>query len=237
MIVTIHQPQYLPWLGYFDKADRADIFILLDNVQYKKNDWQNRNKIRTSQGSQWLTVPVISNFGQKIIDVKIDQKQNWQKAHCSAIKLNYGKAKYYEKYISEIEDIYQQKWEYLVDINMILLEKIVGWLGITTRLVRSSKYAVAEESTQRLVDLCLQFDANTYLSGADGEKYLEFEKFKEKNITVTTQDYCHPVYSQLWSVNNNQFSSHMSVLDLLFNHGDDSLKILRNGDSIPGGIS
>ena len=89
MIVTIHQPQYLPWLGYFDKADRADIFVLLDNVQYTKNDWQNRNKIRTSQGAQWLTVPIISNLGQKISDVKIDNTKNWRKAHLNAIKLNY----------------------------------------------------------------------------------------------------------------------------------------------------
>ena len=235
MIVTIHQPHYLPWLGYFDKADRADILILLDDVQYKKNDWQNRNKIRTSQGSQWLTVPIISNFGQKIHEVQIDNSSQWRKAHLRAIELNYGKAKFFEKYIPEITKIYETEWERLIDINMAFLKVLIQWLNIETQIILSSNYQVTEESTQRLVDLCLQFKADTYLSGADGGKYLEFEKFEQNHIKVETQDYCHPVYEQLWCNDNNPFISHMCALDLLFNHGEESLKVLRNGVSTLGG--
>ena len=228
MIVTIHQPQYLPWLGYFDKADRADIFVLLDNVQYTKNDWQNRNKIRTSQGAQWLTVPIISNLGQKISDVKIDNTKNWRKAHLNAIKLNYRKAPFYNQYIAQIESLYDQSWTHLVDINIAFIEKIIGWLNIQTKIVRASSYHAAEESTQRLVDLCVHFKADTYLSGADGGKYLAFEKFAERNIEVQTQNYQHPVYSQLWTkAKSEDFLSHMSVLDLLLNCGEQSINEIR----------
>jgi len=231
MIVTIHQPQYLPWLGYFDKADRADIFILLDDVQYKKNDWQSRNKIRTSQGWQWVTVPIISNFGQKIMDVKIDHKNNWNRSHLNAIKLNYSKAKFFKEYIEEIEEILSKEWECLVDLNIAFIRKIIMWLGVTTKIARSSDYPSEEKSTQRLIDLCLEFDADMYLSGIDGGKYLEFEKFKEKNVEVAMQDYSHPEYFQLWGGQGNPFLSHLSVLDLLFNHGSESLKILKNKNS------
>jgi hypothetical protein len=228
MIVTVHQPQYLPWLGYFDKADRADQFILLDDVQYKKNDWQNRNKIRTAQGWQWLTVPVLSNFGQTINEVKINTATPWRRTHLNAIKLNYVKSKYLKDYLPVLEDIYHEDWQMLVDLNVVLIEQIIRWLGITTRIVRSSAYEATPESTQRLVDLCQHLQASTYLSGADGEKYLDFERFTAQGIRVEIQNYRHPSYQQLWCKETSDFYTHLSIFDLLFNHGPESLEILRN---------
>ena len=182
MIVTIHQPQYLPWLGYFDKANNADVFILLDDVQFKKNDWQNRNRIRTSQGWQWLTVPVLHNHGQSILEVKINNATNWTKAHFNALQMNYSKTPYFSKHIDFFEDVYNREWNLLVDINMCLIEQIIKWLGITTRVVRSSEYDIEGVSTERLINLCKKCKATTYLAGADGKSYMDISQFEQNNI-------------------------------------------------------
>jgi len=125
MIAGIHQPQYLPWLGYFDKIARSDIFILLDDVQFKKNDWQNRNKIHTPQGWQWLTVPVIHNFGQTIVETKIKNVSNWRQAHYKALVLNYSRAPFFNDYKDFFETLYEREWEYLADLNIYILEKLI----------------------------------------------------------------------------------------------------------------
>ncbi len=230
MIATIHQPQYLPWLGYFDKADRADIFILLDNVQFKKNDWQNRNRIRTSQGWQWLTVPIFHDFGQKITEVRINNNDNWREAHLKAIILNYGRAPFFDDYIGIFEDAYARPWTYLVDINIYFIEKFIDLLGIRTQLVRASAYDAADDSTQRLIDLCQAVGTDTYIAGVDGAKYMDFDKFKEHDIAVVTQDFVHPFYPQVWIKDPaKDFISHLSVIDLLFNCGGESLSVLRSG--------
>ncbi|MBU1996568.1 MAG: WbqC family protein, partial [Candidatus Omnitrophica bacterium] len=111
MIVSIHQPQYLPWLGYFDKIIRSDVFVLLDNVQFKKNDWQNRNKIKTSQGAQWITVPIIHDFGQSISDTQTNNTVNWKEEHLKTLTINYSKSKYFKKYISLFEEAYPGYFE------------------------------------------------------------------------------------------------------------------------------
>ncbi|MCR4337180.1 MAG: WbqC family protein, partial [Candidatus Omnitrophica bacterium] len=226
MIATIHQPQYLPWLGYFDKAARADIFILLDDVQFKKNDWQNRNKIRTSQGWQWLTVPVIHDFGQTIMEVKINNQTDWRKAHFQAINLNYRKAPYFDQYIDFFRSVYEREWEYLVDLNIFLIEKFIEFLGIKTRIVRSSKYHLEEKSTQRLIRLCNLVNVDTYIAGAGGSAYANFGEFEESRIHVIVQEYQHPVYPQLWQNSEKGFMSHLAAIDLLFNCGDRSLPVL-----------
>jgi len=227
VICAIHQPQYMPWLGYFDKIDRADIFILLDDVQFKKNDWQNRNKIRTAQGWQWLTVPVLHDFGQKIKEVHINNRENWRHDHLRAIELNYGKAPYYKKYMDFFHALYEKEWYSLAELNIFVTEEIMKFLGIKTPLVRASHYKVTDECTQRLVDLCRAVKADTYLAGADGHKYMDMEMFKQSGITLVTQSFDHAVYPQCWGKDGNGFISNMSVIDLLMNCGEKSLEILR----------
>ena len=169
MIVSIHQPQFLPWLGYFDKIASSDIFILLDNVQFKKNEWQNRNKIRTPQGWQWLTVPVLHNFGQKISEVKINNQIKWKDNHLKTLELNYKKSPFFGKYFPFFEELYRQEWECLADINIFVIQKMVDLLGIKTKIVKSSDYQATEDNTQRLIDLCKLLKGDQYLSGEMGQ--------------------------------------------------------------------
>ncbi|MBF0571561.1 MAG: WbqC family protein [Candidatus Omnitrophica bacterium] len=231
MVITIHQPQYMPWLGYFDKISKADVFVLLDNVQFKKNEWQNRNRIRTPQGWQWLTIPVLHDFGQKINEIKINNKEPWRKKHLRAIELNYVKARFFEQYFPHFQDILNKEWDNLAEVNICLIRKIMELLGIKTRLVLSCEYEAVEHKTLRLVDLCKHFNANTYLSGEGGLDYLDEGQFKLNNIDIIVQKYEHPVYNQMWMHKNQAaFVSHLSVLDLLFNCGPESFAILTAGE-------
>jgi hypothetical protein len=220
LIVAVHQPQYLPWLGYFDKILLADTFCYLDNVQYKKNDWQNRNRIKTSQGWQWITVPVRYRFPEKIREVKINPTVKWRKKHLQALITNYRRAPFYKNYIDIFEQIYSKDWEYLADLNIEFIERLKDALVLSQKpAIKSSQLDLREDPTDRLIDICQAVKADTYLSGQDGVKYMDLERFKECGIKVIIQDFKHPVYPQMF----NEFQPHMSVVDLLFNCGPGSL--------------
>src|SRR3972149_6060262 len=130
MIAAIHQPQFIPWLGYFDKIDQSDVFIFLDNVQYKKNEYQNRNRIKTVDGWQWLTVPVLYKFPQKINEVRINNKIDWKKKHLHALITNYSRAKYFERYIEYFKELYSKEWEIISDINIEVTRQFFNFLVI-----------------------------------------------------------------------------------------------------------
>jgi hypothetical protein len=229
LIVAVHQPQYLPWLGYFDKIRRADIFCYLDCVQYKKNDWQNRNRIKTSQGWQWLSVPVRFQFPEKICDVKINQTVNWRKKHLQALVTNYRRAPFFEQYFDVFEQIYATDWEYVGGLNIYTIERLKAALGMDQKpAIQSSQLELRKDPTDRLIDICKAVKADTYLSGQDGIKYMDLDRFKENGLKVIIQDFKHPVYPQMF----NNFESHMSVTDLLFNCGPGSLDIIRDSNSV-----
>ncbi|MDY6853499.1 MAG: WbqC family protein [Thermodesulfobacteriota bacterium] len=223
MIVTIHQPQYLPWLGYFDKIDKADIFVILDNVQYKKNEWQNRNRIKIANGWQWLSVPVLYKFPQKINQVRINNGIDWRRKHLNALSINYGKSLYLNMYRSFLEDVFLKKWEYLVDINIYCIEFFIKTIGIDTKLLLASKLKLRADPTHRLIDICKEVEADTYLAGKDGGNYMDIESFEKENINVLFQEFQHPIYNQLFG----KFEPNMSVIDLLLNYGKESLNIIR----------
>jgi len=224
MIVAIHQPQYLPWLGYFDKIDRADIFVLLDTVQFKKNEWQNRNKIKTAQGWQWLTVPVMYTYPQLINEVAINNKVNWQHKHRQALLSNYKKAPYYDILEKSLEDILSSSWHYVSQLNIEAVKRLVTMLGIDTPLYIASELGeFPQDPDERLVALTKHFGAGTYLAGMGGRGYMNLDTYSRNGIKVIFQDFKHPVYQQLFG----EFEPFMSVIDLIFNHGDKSLTILR----------
>ena len=224
MIVSVHQPQYLPWLGYFDKIDKADVFVLLDNVQFKKNEWQNRNKIKTANGWQWLTVPVLYKFLQLINEVEINNKERWQHRQRQAIVSNYKKAPCWKLLEGFFEDIFATKWQTISDLNIAVVRKLAKILGVETPLYVASKLGqFSDDPDERLISITKHFNADTYLAGSGGKDYMNLEKYDTNGIKVVFQEYTHPVYHQLFG----DFEPFMSVVDLIFNHGNDSLKILR----------
>lgn len=227
MICAIHQPQYLPWLGYFDKMARADVFVLLDDVQFKKNEWQNRNRIRDTQGWQWITVPVLHDHGQLISQVKLNPSVDWRGRHVRAIELNYKKAPFFEVYWPRLKPLYEREWATLGELNIAFVRLLAEMLGITTRLVVSSDLAVTSQRTQRLVDICQKLGCDRYLAGAGGAGYMDFDLMKCAGVSVDTQAYAHPVYPQIGARTPEDFFPCMSTLDLLMNVGDRSLGTLR----------
>jgi len=223
MIAAIHQPQYLPWLGYFDKMINSDVFCYLDNVQYKKNEWQNRNRIKTANDWQWLTVPVLYRFPQKINEVKVNNPSKWQRKHLQAIITNYKKAPYFNDYFPFFEQTLERSWECIAELNIHLTEGFKAFLGLENKkTVIASDLNLRADPTDRLIDICRAVGADTYLAGQDGAKYMELDRFKANEIEVIFQDYTHPGYPQLFG----EFQSHMSIIDLLFNCGEKSREIL-----------
>lgn len=224
MIVAIHQPQYMPWIGYFDKMDRADVFCYLDSVQYKKNEWQNRNRIRTAQGWQWLTVSVNYRFPEKINQVQINNREQWGKKHLQAIRTNYARADYFMKYFGFFGEILKQDWACIADLNIEMSERLRGLIGLgDLKTIKASEMVLSEDPTGRLVEICRNLGADTYLAGADGGKYMDMIQFEQAGIQVVFQEFKHPVYPQVYP----GFESHMSVIDLLFNCGPRALGVIR----------
>jgi hypothetical protein len=226
MIVSIHQPQYLPWLGYFDKIAKSGVFVFLDNVQFKKNEWQNRNRIKTAQGWQWLTVPIIHKFPQKIREVRINNTVAWEKKHLQALITNYSKAAFFGDHIAFFERTYAREWRYLVDLNIHVILYLAAALGLPdTKFVKASEVLLRDEATARLIDICKHVRGDVYLSGKDGAKYMDTALFEKEGIQVLFQDYQHPQYPQLFG----DFVPCLSAVDLLFNCGSSSFLILKKG--------
>ena len=227
MVVAVHQPQYLPWLGYFNKVDRADIFVLLDNVQFKKNEWQNRNRIKAAQGWQWLTVPVMYRYPQLINEVLINYRANWQHKQRQAILSNYKKAPHYDRLEGFFEEIFSSSWQFISQLNIQIVRKLAKILGIDTPIYVASELGeFPQDPDERLIAITKHFGSDTYLAGAGGREYMDLEKYSKSGIKVLFQDFQHPVYSQLFG----GFEPFMSVIDLIFNHGDKSLMIIRGNE-------
>lgn len=228
MILSVHQPQYIPWLGFFDKVAKSDAFVYLDRVQYKPREFQNRNKICTKDGCIWLSVPVISKGKgrQKITDVLIDNGFPWRRQHLNSLKSWYAAAPFFNAYIPFFEETYSRDWEKLTDLNVHIIDYILRQLSISTPIYFESGLDIKNEKTDRIIEICKKLKADTYLSGAGGKEYLEEDKFTATGIKLIYQNFNHPVYRQQFSSDTNDFEAHMSVLDLLFNEGPNSRKIL-----------
>jgi hypothetical protein len=222
MRVAIHQPQYLPWLGYLDKIARADLFVSLDSVQFKKNEWQNRNRIRTARGWQWVTVPVLHDFGQRIKDVRINQTTDWRAKHLKALEMHYAQAAHREPVLAGLRAIYQRPWDRLSDLNLAVIRWLLGEFGIKTPVRLSSDMQLPEEPTERLIAICRTVGATSYLAGAGARDYMDFKKFEKAGIPVDVQEFHHPVYRQCYE----PFEPGLSAIDLLLTCGGQSFHSL-----------
>jgi len=227
MKVAVHQPQYLSWIGYFHKIDRADKFVFQDDVQYKHREFQNRNKIKTQKDTLWLTVPVKvrRNRQQLINECEIDNTRNWPNEHLKSITQNYSKAKYFETYAEFLEDFYSQNWDKLIDVNIHFIKYVLQELEIETPIYLESEMRTGGKTGEdRIIEVCKHLRADTYLSGAGGREWMDLEKFDEAGIQVEFQDFHHPVYAQL----HGQFVSHLSVIDLMLNEGPNSTSFIKD---------
>jgi hypothetical protein len=228
MIVTVHQPEHLPWLGFFHKMSQADLMVLLDTTQFAKDDFQNRNRIKTERGPVWLTVPVYKKgrSEQRILDVEICNERNWRHRTWSLIEQSYRRAPCFCAHRDFFQALYAREWTRLVDLNVRVIEYLAQQLGLGCRILRASDLGIAERGgTEVNLAISRRLGAAAYLSGRMGRDYLDEKSFAEAGIEVRYQDFQHPTYPQQWG----GFVSHLSALDLLFNCGEVSLEILCGG--------
>lgn len=224
--IAILQSNYIPWKGYFDLINMVDEFILFDQVQYTKNDWRNRNLLKTKQGVQWLTIPVRhKDSDQKIIETKVADSK-WRSKHWRTIQQNYSKAPYFKEYKDIFEDFYlDNNEEYLSQINFQLIKIINHILGIDTIITWSSDYELVEGQTEKLLGICKQAEADTYLSGPAAKDYFDENLASQEGIQVEWMDYSgYPEYKQL----HEPFEHGVTILDLIFNEGPNASKYMKS---------
>jgi hypothetical protein len=223
MNCIILQPSYIPWRGYFHQIRKADVFVFYDDVQYDKHGWRNRNRVKTSNGSRWLTIPVLSKGSPvnhtPINEIAIDPVQPWKKKHFETIRQAYVKAPHYERYRGLLEDFYGRPTRLLADFTIETTITLAKELGITgTRYVRSSSLPARGSKTDRLLSILRHVKATRYISGPSARNYLEGEKFRDAGIILEYMAYDYPEYPQLYP----PFDPQVSILDLLFMTGPDA---------------
>lgn len=217
--LVILQSSYIPWKGYFDLINDADLFVFYDDVQYTKCDWRNRNRIKTPQGLQWLSVPVGSKISRKICEVQISTS-NWQSKHLSSLRLNYCKSPFFDQYSFLLDELYlKQKWTSLSQLNQYTTRIIAGVLGIKSQLIDSRSLESSGVKHDRLLSLIKQTGADTYISGPSAKAYIDEEKFQREGINLVWKNYSgYPEYNQRFL----PFEHAVTVLDLLFNVGPET---------------
>ncbi len=227
MRLVVLQSNYIPWKGYFDLMASADRFVVYDSVQYTKNDWRNRNRIATKQGSVWLTIPVVTAglAGQAINQARV-QDRRWAAKHWRSIEQSMGKRPFFDRYRDEWADWYRAVAEFdrLHEINVYLIERIARQLGVTTPISIDTEYLpLTGTATERLVELCQKAGATHYLTGPAGLDYIDRSDFDEAGITLEVIDYrSYPEYPQA----GPDFDHGVTVLDLLANVGPDAVRHL-----------
>ena len=229
LILTAHQPVYMPWLGLFHKIFLSDTFCIFDNVQYTKKDFINRNRIKTKDGPLWLTVPIEStnHHNLKLKDARILQN-GWQIKHFKSIQSAYARSRFYSDYIDEVEALFMgEKWEFLADLNEAWLKFGLKTLGINVNIEKASKLPLEGSKSDLVANMCSQLGADLYIFGELGKNYADRSTFEAIGVNVYFQEYTHPVYTQL----HGDFVSHLSILDLILNEGPKSCEILITGNT------
>ena len=231
MIISGHQPSYLPWLGFFEKIARSDLFVFHDTAQFEKQGFLHRNRIKAADGPLWLTVPVdvrdYQNLELRDIPIRTDEK--WRRKHWKAIQTCYGKAPFFARYRDFLFEYYAKPWERLVDLNMAFTLFVLQELEIDAQIEYVSRNPqIGGRKSDFVLSLCQAYQADRYYSGIHGQDYLVESDFADAGIEVIYQEYQHPEYPQLFG----GFQPYMSVLDLLMNCGPESKEILVRGGRV-----
>jgi len=221
--VIISQSNYIPWKGYFTTMRKATHFVIYDDMQYTKRDWRNRNLLITPSGPKWLSVPisVSGKYHQKINEAEVSDP-DWARKHWNFIEINYRKSPYFKEYAPIFEDLYNSlRSSKLTDINLLFLKKCVELLKIDIEFIDSRKFVLSGDRTEKLVNICKEIGADEYFTGPAAKNYMDEEMFTQKGISVTYYDLSNfPEYKQMWQ----GFSHNVSILDMFFNLGDDTIK-------------
>ena len=215
LTVTIHQPDFLPWLGFFDRWQKSDLFIILDDVQFIRRGWQHRDKIKTVHGIKWLTASVNKkgNYLSELRYIQLNNRLNWKKQHIDLIQHTYGQSKNFHNIFSSLEQIYHKKHTLLIDFNMDLLKFCAHELSIKTPTLMSSEQNIKSVGTRRLIDLIKTVKGDIYLTGLGSKNYLEEDIFQKEKIQIRWQQFDHPIYNQMYG----SFEKNLSIIDYLFN--------------------
>lgn len=225
MKVAIHQPNYLPWIGYFDKLDQVDCFVLLDRALHSKSSYVHRTMIKTPNGGLQLTIP-LKNKGQPIDALKVDQSQRWQLRHWRAIEANYKKSAYWSMYKDDLERLYKQSWTHLADFTCALIAELVSLLNIETDILRESDFPQAfGRKNERNANIVGHVGGDTYVSGVGARIYNDEQLFRARGIQLVYQQFQHPVYTQRWG----DFLPNASIVDMLFHCGPETMTLIREG--------
>lgn len=227
-LVSINQPAYLPWTGYFHRIAASDVHVVLDHVQFEKNSFTNRNKIRTREGWTWLTVPVKTKgrFGDlSIAELEIDDTLPWRRKHWAGLKLNYGKSLHFAEHAEYLQGVYDTPWGHLGELTRDMLLYQLKAFGISTPLYFSSEMGLTQQKSELVLEICQRLEADEYLSGPLGRQYLDEAAFSSSGIDVSYDDYTQPVYGQAFP----GFEPYMAAVDLLFNEGPAAGRILATG--------
>jgi hypothetical protein len=224
MKVSILQPAYLPWLGFFDQMAHSDLFVFLDDVQFTKRDWRNRNRLRTQSGWTWMTVPVQqkNRYRQPLRETRIDNTARWRRKHLETLRHNYARAPFFHRYFPYFDALYNKEWIFLIDLCFDTIDYLQEALHIATPVCLSSEMKIRACRQEKILAICAQTGATKFLAGDRAVNYLEPEAFRSHSIALEYQHYQHPVYAQQYP----GAVPYLSVVDLLFNHGDQSLDIL-----------
>jgi WbqC-like protein family len=241
MIVAAHQPHFLPWLGYLDKVARADVFVVMDDLQYERQNFQNRQQLKLADGPHWMTVPLVHHTQDaRICDLRIDNagrggRHHWQHRIWRTLEVHYGRTAHWEHYAPALEDIFRRRWTHLLELDLHILELARNWLAIKIPIVRASSLELRGAKTDRIVDLCTKLGAGVYLTGRGGSVgYLDTAALARAGVTPIWQRFRHPTYAQRYP--QVGFVSHLGFLDLLLNCGPDAQAILAGaGEAISEG--
>jgi WbqC-like protein family len=232
--VVILQPFYLPYSGVFELVRMADTFVLYDDVQFVRQNWQHRNRIKTASGAHWLTVPVERVAGQRINQAKIGGTRKWAAKHVATVRHAYSRSPYIDWVDERVLDLLREDWRLLVDLNLTTFHELCCMVGVTSAFLRSSEMDLPGSGSQRVLDVCRELGATEYLTGPAGLAYLDIESFQRANVSVGVFAYNHPVYPQ----QHGEFLAHLSIVDLLANCGPEAGGIIRGrGRSVPVGNS
>lgn len=216
MKIGIHQPNYIPWCGYFYKIFQSDIFVFLDDAQYEKNGYSDRNTIKTPQGQCYLKIPVKKEgLTTTYNDTFLKDELRWREKHLKTIEMNYKRTSYYDEIMPYLKELYYAKCSTLSEFNINVISELSYLMGLKTRFVRSSELEITGRSTERLINIIQSLNGDTYISGNGAIKYQDEKLFKENKIILQYSNFLHPIYEQQWG----GFLTNLSILDILFNNG------------------